>query len=46
MLMNNQEQGGHLDGYEVAESTAALHPDYENWYQLGKEELSKHKTHW
>lgn len=45
MINNYQGQGGEFDGYEVAESTAALHPDYDSWYQLGKAELNKHKNY-
>lgn len=42
MIYNNGLEGGELEGYEVADSLAALHPDYENWYQLGKKELNHH----
>lgn len=42
MIYHYGQEGGHVVGLQVAPSTAALHPDYENWYKLGEHELHSH----
>lgn len=40
-LLRNYD-GGNLNGYEViAEGTAEIHPDYQNWVKVGESYLGK-----